>query len=177
MEREAIAALAAVLGPLGIVWVVIGAVAANRYRRDVRLTGDVDLLVADHGPGLAAFESALRAAGWSTRRGTPDGAILRLRHRSLGVADIVLAETDYQREAIERARVEPGGGAANANVRVLRIEDVLIHKLIAGRPRDLADIEDILSGGLPLDDGFVERWAEYWDVLDLWRRLRSAPRP
>jgi hypothetical protein len=174
VEREAIAALAAVLGPLGIVWVVIGAVAANRYRRDVRLTGDVDLLVADHGPGLAALESALSAAGWSTRRGTPDGAILRLRHRSLGVADIVLAETDYQREAIERARAEPTGSAPN--VRVLRIEDVLVHKLIAARPRDLADIEDILSGGLPVDDGFVERWAEYWDVLDLWRRLRETPR-
>ncbi len=56
MEREAIAALAAVLEPLGIVWVVMGAVAANRYRRDVRLTGDVDLVVADHGPGPEALE-------------------------------------------------------------------------------------------------------------------------
>ena len=152
----------------------MGAVAANRYRRDVRLTGDVDLLVLDHGPGLEGLESALRAVGWSARRGTPDGAILRLRHGSLGIADIVLAETDYQRQAIQRAQADPSVG--KQTVRVLCIEDVLIHKLIAGRPRDLADIEDILSGGLPYDDSFVARWAEYWDVLDLWRRMQSAPR-
>lgn len=172
MEREAIAALAAILGRLGIVWVVMGAVAANRYRRDVRLTGDVDLLLADHGPGLEAMESALYDGGWSSQRGTPDGAILRLRHRALGAADIVLAETDYQREAIRRARTEPSGGGLN--VRVLCLEDVLVHKLIAGRPRDLADIEDILAGGLAFEESYVERWAEYWEVLDLWLRLRGA---
>ena len=172
MERDAIAALAAILGRLGIVWIVMGAVAANRYRRDVRLTGHVDLLLADHGPGLVAMESAFLEGGWSSQRGTPDGAILRLRHPSLGAADLVLAETDYQRQAILRARAEPSGSAPG--VRVLCLEDVLVHKLIAGRPRDLADVEDILSGGLAFEEAYVERWAEYWNVLELWRRLRGA---
>ncbi len=171
MERDAIAALAAILGRLGITWVVMGAVAANRYRRDVRLTGDVDLLLADYGPGLDVMEGALHDAGWSIQRGTPDGAILRLRHRAFGAADIVLAETDYQREAIRCARTESSG---SGDVRVLRLEDVLVHKLIAGRPRDLADIEDILAGGLAFEAGYVERWAEYWDVLALWHDLRRA---
>lgn len=170
MEREAIAALGAILGRLGIAWVVMGAVAANRYRREVRLTGDVDLLLADHGPGLDVMERALRDADWSIQRGTPDGAILRLRHRTFGAADIVLAETDYQREAIQRARAESTGDGVE--VRLLRLEDVLVHKLIAGRPRDVADIEDILAGGLAFEEEYVERWAAYWDVLDLWHRLR-----
>jgi hypothetical protein len=85
--------------------------------------------------------------------------------------DIVLAETDYQREAIRRARTESTGGGVE--VRVLRLEDVLVHKLIAGRPRDVADIEDILAGGLAFEEEYVERWAAYWDVLDLWHRLRG----
>lgn len=174
MEREAIAALAAILGRLGITWVVIGAVAANRYRRDVRLTGDIDLLAADHGPGLEPMEQALRDGGWAVQRGTPEGALLRLRHPAFGAADVVFAETEYQREAIRRARPEPTGGGVE--VLVLRIEDVLVHKLIAGRPRDLADVADILAAGLAFDQAYVERWAEYWDVLDLWRRLhREAP--
>jgi hypothetical protein len=38
------------LGGLGIRWVLIGALAANRYRASPCLTGDVDLLLADAGP-------------------------------------------------------------------------------------------------------------------------------
>jgi len=168
---RSVGALAAVLDRLGIRWTLIGALAANRYRREVRLTGDVDLLIASHGPGLAELEAACHAAGWSVRRGTPDGAILRLRHPALGAADILLAETEYQRQALERARVETLDDGAPA--RVLRVEDVLVHKLVAGRPRDLDDIAEILAGGSAFDPGYVEHWAAYWDVLDLWRRLQG----
>ena len=48
-----------------------------------------------------------------------------------------------------------------------------MHKLIAGRHRDLADIEAILETGRPLDEAYLERWAEYWEVLDRWRTLRQ----
>jgi len=53
------------------------------------------------------------------------------------------------------------------------IEDVLVHKLIAGRPRDLADIEDILASRPELDEAYVDRWVEYWDVGELWQQLRA----
>lgn len=167
---DVLGALGAIFDGLGIRAVVIGATAANRYRREVRLTGDLDLLVGSHGPGLERLEGALRAAGWSVERGTPDGAVLRARHATLGVVDLLLAETDYQRLAIERASIERR--ADGTTLRVLRIEDVLVHKLIAGRARDRADIEDILACRPELDVAYVERWAEYWDVLSLWYELR-----
>jgi len=159
------------LHELGIHWVLIGALAANRYRASPRLTQDVDLLLADAGPGIETLESAARAAGWEVRRAGPEGELLRLRHAELGIADLLIAATEYQQEAIRRAREEPLGNGESA--RVLTPEDVIVHKLIAGRTQDHADIEAILAAGTPLDEQYVERWAEFWDVLDTWRGLRS----
>lgn len=174
MERDAVRDLGEHLGAMSIEWDLFGAVAANRYRREVRLTGDVDLLLADHGGDLAALERSLAEAAWTPRRATPDGSVLRLRHPRFGAADLVLAETEYQRVALGRARaeVDTTGGV----VRYLAPEDVIIHKLIAARPRDLDDIENILDAAPELDETYLEGWAEAWEVVELWRRLRGEAR-
>jgi predicted nucleotidyltransferase len=172
VERDALSALAALLRELGIRWVLIGALAANRYRASPRLTQDVDLLLADAGPGIEVLESAARAAGWDVRRASPEGDLLRLRHPEHGIADLLIAGTDYQHEAIRRAREEPIGNGEH--VAVLTVEDVIVHKLIAWRTQDRADIEAILAAGTQIDDRYVERWAAFWDVLGAWRKLRSG---
>jgi hypothetical protein len=171
MERNALSDLAALLRELGIRWALIGALAANRYRASPRLTQDVDLLLADAGPGIEALDAAVRERGWQVQRASPEGELLRLRHPELGVADLLIAGTEYQQESLRRARVEPIGGGETAPV--LTAEDVIVHKLIAGRFQDLADIEAILSAGTPLDDAYVVRWAAFWEVLDRWRTLRG----
>ncbi len=56
---------------------------------------------------------------------------------------------------------------------MLRIEDVIVHKLIAARTQDRADIEAILAAGSAIDDAYVEKWAELWDVLAEWKRVRA----
>lgn len=172
MERSTLDAIGRILRGLGIRFVLIGALAANRYRITTRLTQDVDLLLADLGPGLAALERALATEGFELRRADPGGALLRLRHSELGAADLIVAATDYERELIARARPEPLG--PGAPVHVAAPEDVIVLKLIAGRAQDLADIEAVLAAGIPLDATYVERWAEFWEVLELWRRLRSG---
>lgn len=121
MERDALSALAALLRELGIRWVLIGALAANRYRASPRLTQDVDLLLADAGPGVEALESAARAAGWDVRRASPEGDLLRLRHPDHGIADLLIAGTDYQHEAIRRAREEPIGNGVPTSALVWRV--------------------------------------------------------
>jgi hypothetical protein len=171
VERSALEALREVLDALGIRWVLIGALAANRYRVTTRLTQDVDLLLADAGPGLGALERAFGAAGWSIRRASPGGEILRLRHPELGVADLIVAGTDYERETIARAR--PEALSPGAEVLVLAAEDVIVMKLIAGRTQDVADIEAILAAKPSLDETYIATWADRWDVLDLWSRIRG----
>lgn len=171
MARNALSAIADILRGLGIRWALMGALAANRYRSSPRLTQDVDVLLADLGASLETLEEAFRAAGWTIRRATPDGELLRLRHPELGVADLLVAGTEYQQEALRRAREEPlgPGGAA---VAVLAPEDVIVHKLVAGRAQDLADIEAMLAAHVALDEAYLESWLEFWEVADRWRSLR-----
>ena len=154
-------------------WALAGGLAANRYRRSPRHTDDVDLLLADTGPGLDTLESALTAAGWSVHLADPEGGLLRARHSELGRVDLLIAGTPYQQEAIRRALVEaetvPGAGI----VPTLTVEDVIVHKLIAGRYRDLADVEEILESNPTLQEAYIKRWAEFWEVSDRWRQLGS----
>lgn len=170
MERTALSQLAELLRSLGIRWVLIGALAANRYRSSPRLTQDFDLLLSDVGDGLEVLEAALREAGWAVERASPEADLLRIRHAQLGMADLLIAGTDYQQQAIERARWETHG--FREAIPILTPEDVIVHKLIAGRNQDLADVEAVLTAGIPLDEDYIVQWARFWDVLELWRSLR-----
>lgn len=62
--------------------------------------------------------------------------------------DLIVAGTEYQRLAIRRG---VGG--------VLTVEDVLVHKLIAWRPKDRDDIRSIFSAGHEVNRGYVDHWA------------------
>lgn len=169
-RRTALAELARVFDGLSIRWALIGGLAANRYRRAARYTVDIDLLLARPESGVADLEAALTGAGWSVRRADAEATLLRANHRDFGPVDLLVAGTDYQREALERARVETVEGVGTTPV--LAVEDVIVHKLIAGRYQDLADIEAILEAGVAVDASYVERWAAFWEVLDRWRAFR-----
>lgn len=151
--------LRALLAEHGIETVLIGAHAANRYRLEVRHTVDVDYLAST----LKGAAAVLRDAGCVVREVDEDGSTYLISAR-VGTTriDLLLAETEYQRAAMARA----SGG-------VLAVEDVIVHKLIAGRPKDLDDIRSILSTEISFDRGYVERCAEQWDVLSSWTSLAA----
>jgi len=140
-------------------WTLIGAVAAASYRASQRPTDDVDYLVEWDDrlvPGLVD-------AGFDVRLIEDEGEPQMIRaQRSDGRADIVIASTEYQRIAVARAIDH-----------VLTVEDVLIHKLIAWRPRDQDDVRSILSTDLALDEQFVTHWAREWGVEERWQEARS----
>lgn len=146
----------------GITTVLIGAHAANRYRLEVRHTVDVDFLASS----LTGAADVLRSVGCTVREITEDGETYLLSARiDSTVIDLLLAETDYQRGAMIRA-VDG----------VLTIEDVIIHKLIAGRPRDTDDIQSILSTGREFDESFVVENAQQWGVEARWSEVRTGGR-
>ena len=80
-----------------------------------------------------------------------------------GNVDLIVAGTDYQRGAIQRST----GG-------VLAIEDVLVHKVIAWRPKDQDDIRSILAAGRSFDTAYVEHWVAEWGFEDRWRPVTRA---
>lgn len=171
MEQRVLSALARVFEALGVQQVLIGALAANRYRSTARLTQDVEMLIADPGPALAGMRRALADAGWEVRWESPEHEMFRLEHRELGPANVLVVRTEYQREAISRARLETLD--EGIEISVLSAEDVIVHKLIAGRAQDIADIEAILASDPELDHAYIERWAGYWEVEECWTELRD----
>ena len=160
-------------------WAVFGAIAANVYRDEVRTTLDVDLLVSLNPEGMQKVAEAAEAAGWSVRFLHPEGTMLRIVHDDWGAADLVAVEIEYQRTALQRARQETFVGGISASV--LSVEDVVIHKLIAGRLRDDADIASILRAKPQMDRDYLDHWIREWEVGDrlaaIQERMQGAPTP
>lgn len=147
------------LRSLGLDPVLIGALAANVYRLTPRLTTDVDFLTRS----LVGLAAAMEADGLEVKTMAEPGEppyVAFVRGNGIRV-DVIAAQTDYQFEAIERARHG-----------VLTVEDVIIHKLIAWRPRDRDDVAQIFAAGRLLDEPYIDRWTEAWQVEDRWQEAR-----
>ena len=88
----------------------------------------------------------------------PEGGwLLRVAHPRFGSLDVIASETEYQTEALARAKVTMLGNIA---LRALAVEDVLIHKLIADRYKDAADVDDILRTDPHLDVDYLCKWLD-----------------
>jgi predicted nucleotidyltransferase len=78
--------------------------------------------------------------------------------------DFVFSTTEYERQAIERS-VEVD--VAGVKVRYASAEDLVLHKLFAGRTRDLEDARSVVvrrAGAL--DWAYIQRWAEEFSVVE-----------
>ncbi|MGH7897428.1 MAG: hypothetical protein ACREQQ_05715 [Candidatus Binatia bacterium] len=152
---------------LRVDWCIAGAVAANAYRPP-RDTTDLDLVVQISASRYRDVAERLRADGWRIVRSSPESDypdIVRLRHDVYFPTDLLLVKTAYQAEALARATPL---ATVRTGPRVLSAEDVIVHKLIANRHRDRADVHEILRSGVPLDREYVQRWAVEWDVVERW---------
>jgi hypothetical protein len=150
------------LDALEVDWVVAGALAALRYRSDPRFTTDLDLLVRWRDGLDLAFLDRFEVR---VHRDLDDHPHLLMLRSSDEKIDLIVAVVPYQEQAIERGLAE----------HTLTVEDVIVHKLIAWRPRDRDDIASILAAGHVLDVDYLEHWAREWDVLDRWRRAVEPP--
>ncbi|MEO1058438.1 MAG: hypothetical protein AAFY28_16140 [Actinomycetota bacterium] len=156
-----LASIAEIFDGLGLQWTLVGALAANHYRATPRFTTDVDTLAA-FDPRL---ERRLRDAGYEVEvvADVGEAAHLIRCHRGAETIDILLPVVEYQRVALDRARDN-----------VLAPEDVIIHKLIAWRPRDRDDIRSILEAGVVLDRAYLDDWIARWQVADRWATFPSS---
>jgi len=127
-------------------YAVIGGVARNAWAPP-RATADLDLAVS---VSPEVYESLLRelaACGFQKQQAVaaavddalPDVVLLRRPTGTVRRLDLLIAKSPFEREAIERAVVVDIG----LPCRVVRPEHLIVYKLIAGRPRDLGDAEDV----------------------------------
>ena len=128
-----------------------------------RLTQDIDLTV---GATVDRLADVLAACEWSRLSPLPSDVATFVRETFvLPVADgetgtrvdIIFSQTPYEREAIGRAIAIDVGGTS---VPFASAEDLVLHKLFAGRPRDIEDAEGIVRRkGRDLDWAYIRRWA------------------
>jgi predicted nucleotidyltransferase len=74
--------------------------------------------------------------------------------------DFIFSYSTYERQAIERAVDVKIGGV---NVKFASLEDVVIHKIIAGRARDIEDVKVILLKNPNYDARYISKWLREFD--------------
>jgi Nucleotidyl transferase AbiEii toxin, Type IV TA system len=166
--RDPLAALMRWFSDAGLRGAVVGGVAAS-LRGKPRLTKDIDAIVLE-----STAEALLRggtAFGFSPR--IPDAAefsretrVLLLRYAPGSIdIDISLGALPFEDEIIDRSTWIDIGGL---RIRVASAEDLIIMKTVAGRPRDVMDIENILQVNPDLDIDRIRRWIrEFSAVLEM----------
>jgi hypothetical protein len=145
---------------------VIGGQAVLLYG-EPRLTKDIDITL---GVGLERL-SEIRAIVDRLRLEyvtdnvddfAKETMVLPVIDRKSGIrVDLIFSFSPYERQAIERAREISFG---RTKVRFADLEDVVIHKVIAGRPRDIEDVLSILAKNPSFDPHYIEKWLGEFDA-------------
>jgi hypothetical protein len=184
--RSALADLMSWLDAAYIPAMVIGGVAASVLGRP-RLTQDVDALA------ILAEKDWQKAIDTATKFGiTPRikdalefarrSRVLLLRHAESGIdLDVTFGGLPFEESAVNNCRLHDVGGI---QVKLPRVEDLLVMKAIARRPKDLEDIRGLLAAHPEADIPATRRWIREFsvatgmsDMLDEFDRLVEQRRP
>jgi hypothetical protein len=165
-----------------IPYMVIGGQAVQLYG-EPRMTRDIDLTLGLASDGLDRVLAVCGACGLKPLPAVPaefvrETMVLPALEERTGIrVDFVFSFSDYERQAIGRSRAVDLGGVS---VRFAAVEDIVIHKLVAGRPRDLEDVRGIVVKNPGLDRAYVEEWLGGFDraldrdITSSFRRLLAS---
>ncbi len=158
--------LAQSLDEAGLPYMVIGGQAVLIYG-EPRLTRDVDVTL---GVSPQAPPRVLEVAGQLGLQLLVENPedfvqktwVLPTLHPDTGLrVDFIFSWTPYEQQALDRVRNIPIEGYP---VRFASPEDVVIHKILAGRPRDLEDVRSILRKQ-SLDMAYIRHWLREFEAL------------
>jgi hypothetical protein len=163
----------AALEPLKLPMALMGGLAAAVWKHP-RNTRDVDLLVDVRDLSPDELVDAMKRAGMRSKREPPmlsvgDQRIIQLLYQPPGTfldiqIDVLLADSPYQREALKRAA--PAKLDEETEIAVLSCEDLIIHKLLAGRIVDRADVAALLRANRAiLDQAYLNGWLARLNLL------------
>ena len=148
-----------------IPYMVIGGQAVLLYG-EPRLTRDIDITVGMGVDGLDRVEKIMKAIGLKSlvekeKAFVERTMVLPTLEKKSGIrVDFIFSFSPYERQAIERARDVKLG---NSIVRFASLEDVVIHKVIAGRARDFDDVKSILLKNPNYDLIYIKKWLKQFD--------------
>jgi predicted nucleotidyltransferase len=160
--RTTLADAANFLQSHGVSYALIGGLAVS-YRGQPRATADVDMVIAADTSRALSLAEALATSRF--RPLFPDvtdviekSLMLPLRHRQTNVkVDLAIGLSGFEQQAVSRAEQVDFSGTL---VSVASAEDLLIMKVLAGRPQDEHDLQGlVIAQGSRLDWDYCLRVA------------------
>ena len=166
MFKELLSRLGSTLDEHAIPYMIIGGQAVLLYG-EPRLTRDIDITLGIDLGGVDTLltvvrELSLKPIPEDVRAFVSKTMVLPVLEEDTGIrVDFILSFTPYESEAIKRARILK---FKEQEVRFASPEDVIIHKIFAGRPRDLEDVGGIILKNSDIDRAYIRRWLEQFDL-------------
>lgn len=168
MFKKLLEKLAHQLDQQKIPYMIIGGQAVLLYG-EPRLTRDIDITL---GVGLDRLSDILNFCRKlklkvlvDAKKFTRETLVLPCEDSGTGIrVDLIFSYSDYENAAIKRVRRVRLG---KTRVNFAAPEDLIVHKMIAGRPRDIEDVEGIVLKCSDLDLRYLRKWlAEFSKSLD-----------
>lgn len=164
-----------------IPYMIIGGQAVLLYGRP-RLTRDIDFTLGIDVDDYSKIEHLCRVLKLNMLVKDPESfaaetRVLPTEDRSSKIrVDFIFSFMPFERQAIQNAKSVQLG---DVSVKFASCEDVIIHKLIAGRAIDVEDTKIILlKNRTTINIGYIEKWLaefsqipEYENVLIRWTEL------
>lgn len=167
-----------------IPYMVIGGQAVLLYG-EPRLTRDIDITLGIGVEELSKVKKILRTMGLkilvkNDEEFVAKTMVLPAMDRESGIRiDFTFSYSLYERQAIERAKDIKLG---RTSIRFASLEDLVIHKVISGRPRDLEDVRSVLLKNPKYNSHYIEKWLAEFDqslgehFLKIFRTIRRETR-
>ena len=131
-----------------------------------RLTKDIDITV---GANVDRLEELLSMVKELSLDPLPENVpsfvqktmVLPVLERNTGIrVDFIFSFTPYEMQAIERAKKVL---ICAQEVNFASVEDLIIHKIFAGRPRDLEDVRTLILKNPGNDAPYIKMWLKEFD--------------
>jgi hypothetical protein len=162
MFEKIICSISSELKRRHIPYMLIGGQAVLLYG-EPRLTRDIDITL---GVDVDKLHDIISLIGDLSLKILPDNVenfvretmVLPAIHEETGMRiDFIFSFSPYERQAIARARKVR---MLDQDVYFAAPEDVVIHKIVAGRTRDMEDVRGILLKMPDIDLAYIRRWLD-----------------
>jgi hypothetical protein len=158
---------------------VIGGQAVLLYG-EPRLTKDIDITLGTGIEGLGKIIELVKILSLKILIEKPEDfvkktMVLPVIDKSTNIrVDFIFSFSLYERQALKRSVIIK---INKIEVKFASLEDVVVHKVISGRPRDIEDINSILLKNPSYDKKYIENWLKVFDkslnenLLEIFRKI------
>jgi len=149
-----------------IPYMIIGGQAVLLYG-EPRLTKDIDITLGvniNHLDELLAIarELSLKPLPQDVQSFVRQTMVLPALDENTGIrVDFIFSFTPYETEAINRAKKVK---ILDQDVNFASPEDLIIHKIFAGRPRDIEDVRTVLLKNPEIKVQYIREWLKEFDL-------------